>query len=160
MQVRRMMKLLKIILYVLISFLCFYCSKSFDPVPKFEKEFQILDLDGNFKTRFTSNDTMLFKYILRNNTGKDLTIGTIHSGPFVQFLIQKDTTIVKDSFYGFAFPQPAISYAFPKNETIEQNWKVATSEFIPEIYTAKAIPQIYIEDEGVPPVMTKNFNIY
>jgi hypothetical protein len=154
------MKTIKFILILLISVLFISCSKSLDPVPNLEKEFQIIDLDGNFKTSFTLNDTMLFKYILRNYTGKDLTIGTFHSGPYVKFLIQKDTLIIKDSFYGFAFPQPAILYPFPKDKTIEVSWKIATSDFVPGKYTAKAIPQMHIEDEGVPPAMIKSFTIY
>ena len=159
MKVRKIMKLIRFILIVLISFLCVNCSKSFDPVPNLEKEFQILDLDGSFKTRFTSNDTMLFKYIIHNYTGKDLIIGTAHAGPFVRFLIQKDTIFIKDNF-GVALLPVARSYPFPKNETIEENWKVETNGLIPGIYTAKAIPQIHIEDEGIPPVMTKSFTIY
>jgi hypothetical protein len=159
MKVRKSMKLIKFILIIIISFLYISCSKSLDPVPNLDKEFQILDLDGNLKTSFNSNDTMIFKYKISNYTGSDLTIHTYQSCPIVQFLIQRDTLVIKDSFFGLGFPQVAYSYPFPKNETIGYNWKIGTSGFLPGKYIINAISHFNIEDVGIPPTMTKSVTI-
>lgn len=125
-----------------------------------ETEFRVPDLNGNLKSKFTLEETMIFKYALRNFSEKDLIVHSAQAGPFVQFIFQKGSVLVKDSFYGFGFLQVLISYLFSKVKTINENRKTGTRESMTENYIAKAIRRFITENDDVPPELTKSFTVY
>lgn len=140
-------------IFTLLMFLIGFiggCSDLVDTNGSVTQEFQILNTSGQPTTSFAATDTIVFVYRLHNNTGKDLNIGMAHGGPLVRFFIQLDTLIVKDSFEGFAFTLNAPSYPFPNNETIEQKWIFNIDGLAGGTYTAKADPEMFVENEGVP----------
>ena len=153
---------MKILIITLLSLtLIFYsgCSKSIESDGIVEKEFQILDTKEQPKIIFASEDTIVFLYSLHNLTGNDLNIGMAHGGALVRFLILLDTLIIQDSFEGYGFTTDAPSYSFPDNETIEEKWIFDFNRLAKGTYTAKAVPEMSIENEGVPPEEVLKFVI-
>lgn len=135
------------------------CSILVDNDGTVVQEFHILNTKRKPKTVFTPGDTIVFLYRLHNTTGKDLTISMVHGGPLVRFHILLDTVIVRDSFEGYAFPSNAPSYSFQNNKIIEEEWVFNCNRLAKDTYTAKAVPEMFIENEGVPPARILKFAI-
>lgn len=153
------MKPLIISLLSLILIFIGSCSESVNCEGIVEKEFQILDTKGQPKTIFASEDTIVFLYSLHNRTGNDINIGMAHGGPLVRFLILLDSIIIKDSFEGYGFRSDAPSYPLPNNDTIDEEWIYEFNSIAKGIYTAKAVPEMFVENEGIPPEKDLEFVI-
>ena len=144
---------MKMLIITLFSFALIFnsnCSKLLDNDGTVVQEFHILNTKRKPKTVFAPGDTIVFLYSLHNTTGKDLIIRMTHGGPLVRFLILLDTVIVQDSFEGYSFPSNAPSYSFPNNEIIEEEWVFTCSRLAKGTYTAKAVPEMVVENEGMP----------
>jgi len=145
---------------LLILTLFFSCNKSFESNPSVKKIFQILDVEGQNRTKFSLNDSIVISYELINDTDTDLDIHTFHGGPYFNFRIMRDTILVKDRFDGMYFTSVARTIPFPKDAHHKEEWIIKAMELSVGNYTAKVLPHIDIENQGVPPVMVKSFSTY
>ena len=108
-------------------------------------KYYLTDNQGYPKTNFYSNDKIVFIYTFTNETGKDIGWARAHGGPWVKFLIQRDTLIFIDSYQGLYFIQDAPHRIIKNGETIQEHWELQLSGQLPSgNYTAIACPQILL----------------
>jgi hypothetical protein len=125
-------------------------NKDFRPAAS---AFHLEDTQGLARTSFAAADTVVCVYMLRNPRITEREFYRGHGGPWVRFMMQRDTIIVEDSYSGAMFPAVVVRGRIGSGETIETRWTLALGR-TPRVlgtYTMVADPQLSLdEDESLP----------
>ena len=125
---------------ILVLFLLLGCSNSSEPeeLNELVRDFYLSNAAGIRTTTFKSSEDIIFNYMFINNTEDSLQYGLTHSGPFVSFVVMKDSLKIGSTTDGYGFLLNAPMGVMLPGDTM---W--ARHSWLPNKYHDKLQPSNY-----------------
>ena len=123
--------------------------------------FALQDSTGAERSSFRSGERIDFSYSVVNMTGQVAHWVKGDSRPMSRFTINRGDSLVRDSFYGFAFLQMPEKGDIPAGDSVRVSWHGISPQnsLPPAHYAAFADPQFVLTDLGFLATQERAFDI-